>query len=127
MPRPSTDADAFKIKATRIKAADSDDGEFFWFYISLHLEKDGVSQTAWEDIVLVEYHLLDTSFPEPNVRIRKGPANGFEYRFWLYGFIKVSADLVTRQGEIIKLPATPISWPVTQEEIAKNGKRELSW
>ncbi len=78
------------------------------------------------DLALVEYHLLDDTFPDPDVRVAN-PANGFEYKFWTYGFIKVSAHIVTRSGEVIPLPPTPLSWDVTPNEIKLNGKSELSW
>ncbi len=116
----------FEIKAERIKSALSEDKSFYWFYVSLHIEQKGTQPFTLADIELVEYHLLDRSFPEPNKRITN-PNRGFEYRFWLFGFIEVSADVVLRSARIVRLPATPISWDVTKDEIEKNGVEELTW
>jgi len=118
--------DSFRIVATRIKADLSDDKTFYWFYISLHLEQVEGASMSLSDIDIVEYQLLHSSFPNPNVRITTR-TNGFEYKLWCYGFFRASADVVTKDGEVLPLPATNLSWEVEKEEMEANGKDELSW
>jgi len=117
---------SFEIRATRIKSALEDDESFYWFYVSLHLEQKADADMSLSQLELVEYHLLDGSFPDPDIRI-SNPRNGFEYRFWLYGFIRASADLVTKSGRVFRLPSTKLQWDFTADELKRNGKRELSW
>ena len=119
-------AESFTIKATRLKSALSDDKTFYWFYVSLHLEQNARADVSLDQIAMVEYHLLHDSFPKKNIRITD-PRNGFEYRFWLYGFIEVSAEVVLKIGDIVRLPATKLSWAVEVNEVNLNGKKELSW
>jgi hypothetical protein len=118
----------FLIKATRIKASLDDDKTFYWFYVGIHLEDLPGAQVSLNDVALVEYHMEDPSFlsKDKNKRV-SSPANKFEYRIWLYGFIKVSADIITKRGDLIKLPTTKLSWAFTEEEESLNGRDELSW
>lgn len=114
-----------QITAQKLKSSLSDDRTFYWFYIGIQLERTA-SDLSFDEIALVEYHLLHSTFPNPDIRVANA-ANGFQYKIWMYGFIKVSADIITKDGRLIKVSATPLSWPVSDEEIAKNGKSELSW
>jgi hypothetical protein len=113
------------IKATRLKAEFDKDEEFYWFYVSIHLEEDELPPRL-KEIALVEYHLLDETIDNGDKRVTT-PSDGFAYRIWLYGFIKASADIITKDGERFTLPATKLAWAVTPAEIKANGKRELSW
>ena len=113
------------ITATRLKDSLSDDKSFFWFYIGIELQRTA-DDIPFSGIALVEYHLLHESFPNPDVRVTN-PANGFQYKLWTYGFFRVSADIITKDGKLLRLPATRLSGPVTPAEIKANGKRELSW
>ena len=113
------------IKATRLKAEFDKDEEFYWFYVSIHLEEDDLPPRL-KDIALVEYHLLDETIEDSDKRVTR-PVDGFAYRIWLYGFIKASADIITKEGEKITLPETKLEWAVTPAEMEANGKRELTW
>ena len=114
-----------KIVATRLKAELEDDGSFYWFYVSIHLERTS-ADVPFENIALVEYHLLHKSIPNPDVRVTNA-ASAFEHKLWLYGFIAVSADIITKAGKLIKIPRTEITWDVTESETKLNGRSELSW
>ena len=117
---------SLNIKATRLKAELSDDESFYWFYVSIHLEEAGDLPPFLKDIALVEYHLLDETIENGDVRATN-PSKGFAYRVWLYGFIKASADVITKGGEKVTIPPTRLEWAVTDAEVALNGKDELSW
>lgn len=118
----------FFIKSTRKKASLSDDKTFYWFYVSIHLESVPGASIGLSDVALVEYHMEDPTFDKSNRNKRvTNPTEGFEYRLWLYGFIKVSADIITKSGELIKLPSTKLIWAFTAEEEHLNGREELSW
>ena len=117
---------SFEIKSERIKSSLDDNQKFYWFYIRLFLKQKDKARLSHEDLKVIEYHLLDKSFPEPNIRIIDSK-HQFEYKFWLYGFIKVSATVIMKTGEILTLPPTNIEWQVTKDEIDLNGTRELSW
>src|SRR5262245_57735797 len=117
---------SFYIRATRIKAELDSSKEFFWFYVSVHLGQLPGATISLSDLDLVEYHLLDSSIPNPNVRVTSS-TNGFEYRLWLYGFIRISADLITKDGQLLQLPPVEISWDATPAEKQLNGENELSW
>ena len=102
------------------------DESFYWFYVRIHLEEGGDLPPLLKDIALVEYHLLDKTIENGDVRVTNS-AKGFAYRVWLYGFIKASADVITKEGEKVTVPPTRLEWEVTAAEIALNGKYELSW
>jgi hypothetical protein len=116
----------FLIKARRKKVSVSDDESFYWFYVGIYLEPLPGASVALGDLALVEYHMEDPSFESKNKRVTN-PGEGFEYRLWLYGFIKVSADVITKTGDIIRLPTTKLNWAFTADEEALNGREELSW
>jgi hypothetical protein len=118
----------FLIKATRKSASLSEDQKFYWFYVGIYLEPLPGATVSLKDVALVEYHLEDPSI-NPSRRNKRvtDATDGFEYRLWLYGFIKVSADVITKSGEIVRLPTTMMSWAYTLEEETKNGREELSW
>lgn len=119
--------ESFRIVARRVKSALDNDGDYYWFYIAIGLEPTDHCQVQLTAIELVEYHFLHESFSRmPNARVRN-MKTGFEYRMWVYGFFRASADVVTQDGHVVRLPATKLAWDVTQAEIDKNGKEELSW
>jgi len=117
---------SFRIKVDRIKSALDDSKEFYWFYVRLHLLERNGGELDLGDVELVEYHLLDKTFRKPHIRI-KDPRNGFEYRFWLWGFIEVSADVITKSGSVYSLSPVKLEWDYTPDELERNGKAELSW
>src|ERR1051325_6114949 len=126
MNAPAITPKSFQIRATRLKAQLDPSESFYWFYVSIHLEQPGGAEFSSSGLELVEYHLLDSTIPNPNVRITN-PRNGFEYCLWLYGFIRASADLITSDGVVLKLPPTELEWSAAEDEIKKNGNTELSW
>ena len=118
----------FLIKAKRIKVSLDKDESFYWFYVGIYLEPLPGALIALREIALVEYHMEDSSFEPANRNKRvSDPTDGFEYRLWLYGFIKASADIITKKGELVKLPSTKLTWAFTPQEERLNGRDELSW
>jgi hypothetical protein len=119
---------SFEIVARKIKSEEDDDGgDFFWFYVGLHLDRKRNATISFDEIKVVEYQKLDESFEDDPFARAGNAESGFEHRFWLYGFIEASADLVMKNGQILRLKRTRLKWDVTAQEKEKNGAGEFRW